>query len=545
MKQILSLSLFLFTITTIFGQSKAPMVSNVQFTVKDTSIQRNYITQMVTVTYDVMDPDNDTMTVYLRVSKDYGNNFSVKPLTVIGDIGPGITSGTRKTMTWIPEPTEQIDNARRYVYRVIADDMDTTSIYDVIKDISTISIYQKYFKKIYGNNHPFHMGHYTETRDFIKNQYTSNGYRLYTDQFVTNDRNHPELLKKGMNIVGNREGLLNDSTVLISAHYDNIDTTLGADDNNIAVACMLEAARVLKDYQFKNNIAMANWDMEEDGLVGATYYSLLPQTKKTKAVINFDGIGLYKEEANSQKVPTGFQALFPLAYAKVAIDSFRGNFIAIIGDVKSAALVRQSVLAADKYNTGLRYVDLTCPDPGCQVAKDLRRSDHAPFWDQNVPSVFFTATTEFRSDCYHKPCDTVINLAFAAKVIKTATAILLEQAGLMHAGYAQSSNPTSVQEQKLQDLHMDAPFPNPVTHHAYIKLNLPQSDQVHITAYDLQGKEVDQVFNGSLDAGGHTLLWQIKQDLPAGMYVVKAVSDKGLAQTYRVNVNLLKDEHQH
>lgn len=532
------LAVCLFAATTAFAQNQRPVVSNVRFSVKDTSIQRNYITQMVTVTYDVADAENDPLNVSLRISTDYGNNFSVNPLTAIGDIGPGITSGVNKTITWIPGPSEQINNARRYVYRVIADDGEIVDIGSIVQQIDSNRI-KEYFKVVYGNNHPFHDTHYQHTRQYLQDHYTANNYRLYTDQFLTNDRNHPEMLKDGRNIIGNRSGLYTDSTVLISGHYDNIDTTLGADDNNIAVACMLESSAVLKDYLFANNLSYANWDMEEDGLVGATYYSLLPQSKRIKAVINFDGIGIYKTEPNSQKVPTGFNVLFPLAYQKAEADSFRGNFVAMIGDVNSAVLVQQAVLAAQTYTPELRYIDLTCPDPGCTVAKDLRRSDHAPFWDKQIPSVFFTSTTEFRSDCYHKPCDTVVNFAYATNVVRSATALLLQQLRPVHAGFAQSSSPISgVSNALAGGMQLQLPFPNPVTQTAFLNAVLTEHDRLEIKAYDLQGKEVDRVFSGSLDPGSYTLLWQVKSDLPAGMYILKAESAKGFSAAYRVAVDL-------
>lgn len=536
----------LFTISTFaWAQNQRPVVSNVRFSVKDTSIQRNYITQMVTVTYDLADAENDAMTVSLRVSKDYGNSFSVVPIAAIGDIGPNMTAGSNKTITWIPGPGEQIENARRYVYRVIADDGGTVNIDEVIARIDSNRIKQ-FFAEVYGNNHPFHADHYQHTRNLLKEHYQANNYRLYTDQFVTNDRNHPELLKDGMNILGNRSGLLKDSTVLMSGHYDNIDTTRGADDNNIAVACVLAASEALNDQLFENNISFANWDMEEDGLVGATYYSTLPQAQKAKAVINFDGIGIYKTEPNSQRVPTGFNALFPLAYQKAQADSFRGNFVALIGDSRSAVLVQQTVLAAQTYTPDLRYIDLTCPDPGCQVAKDLRRSDHAPFWDRLIPSVFFTSTTEFRSDCYHKPCDTVVNFTYSTKVVKLATALLMQQAKPIHAGFSQSSLPTGITDRTGgAGWSIEAPFPNPVAHHAYIRVSLPENDRLCIRVYDLQGKEVDRAFEGNLAAGAHTLLWQAKSDLPTGLYVLKAQSDKGLLQSYRVAVDLQPDDHSH
>jgi len=36
---------------------------------------------------------------------------------------------------------------------------------------------------------------------------------------------------------------------------------------------------------------------------------------------------------------------------------------------------------------------------------DARRSDHAHYWDLDIPAVFLTDTNEFRTDNYHRPSD--------------------------------------------------------------------------------------------------------------------------------------------
>ena len=36
----------------------------------------------------------------------------------------------------------------------------------------------------------------------------------------------------------------------------------------------------------------------------------------------------------------------------------------------------------------------------------LMRSDHAPFWEANMPAVMWTDTSEFRNPNYHKLTDT-------------------------------------------------------------------------------------------------------------------------------------------
>ncbi len=57
-------------------------------------------TQFADVTYDVVDADGDTMAVRLDLSPDGGGSFPVPCVTVSGDVGAGILSGTGRQIVW-------------------------------------------------------------------------------------------------------------------------------------------------------------------------------------------------------------------------------------------------------------------------------------------------------------------------------------------------------------------------------------------------------------------------------------------------------------
>lgn len=516
--------LFVVCIAPYFGlkaQNAAPVVSNVQFSAT---------AGVVTVSYDVADAENQNVEVSLRASNDGGKTFSIIPRVVTGDVGAGISPGAGKQITWTAGAEQPLADLNTLVYRVIADDGEQPDIAAMIARIKEDQILEKFFR-VYGNNHPSSPEHYNQTRDYIHNYYSGLGYESRRDSFIYPNRN-------GVNLIGVKPGILReDSTVLMSGHYDTVEPTMGADDNNMSVAIIMEAARILKDYQFKNSIVFANWDLEEVALVGAYYYATSPRTVGLKSVLNFDGITIYKEEPNSQQVPAGFDILFPDAYAKAEADNFRGNFITLIGDAKSAALTQRTAAFAEQYTPNLRYIDLTCPDPSCVVATDLRRSDHAPFWDRGIPSVFFTSTTEFRSACYHQPCDTTYNIDFSTKVLKLATSMLIDQAQPVHVGFAQTQNSSPVRSISAEKgWYVQAPYPNPVNVHAFFKVGLGESDVVQVTIHDAQGKQVATVYNGNLPQGEHALAWLVDDTYPAGVYYAKVNTAKGLAKSYPVMV---------
>ncbi|MCF8240061.1 MAG: M20/M25/M40 family metallo-hydrolase [Melioribacteraceae bacterium] len=83
---------------------------------------------------------------------------------------------------------------------------------------------------------------------------------------------------------------------MICAHYDDMPSgslAPGADDNASGTAAVLEAARILKDYDFPFTVVFALWDEEEQGLIGSDYYA---QTASANGdtilgVLNIDMIG--------------------------------------------------------------------------------------------------------------------------------------------------------------------------------------------------------------------------------------------------------------
>lgn len=79
---------------------------------------------------------------------------------------------------------------------------------------------------------------------------------------------------------------------------------------------------------------------------------------KVKAALNFEMIGYYSNEPNSQTLPTGFNILFPEAYNAVVNDQYRGNFITNVGNVLSSSLIASYQNNATKYSS-LKVISLT------------------------------------------------------------------------------------------------------------------------------------------------------------------------------------------
>ena len=100
---------------------------------------------------------------------------------------------------------------------------------------------------------------------------------------------------KYKNVIGELTGTTTPENIyIIGAHYDHIEGDIpGGDDNASGTAGVLEAARVLSQYQFESTIRFINFNAEEDHLLGSADYvknHVIPNGEKIVGMINLDAI---------------------------------------------------------------------------------------------------------------------------------------------------------------------------------------------------------------------------------------------------------------
>jgi len=209
----------------------------------------------------------------------------------------------------------------------------------------------------------------------------------------------------GINVVGVLAGASTPAErVLISAHYDHIDGCPGADDNASGVAGALEAARVLAAASFDRTLVVACWDEEERGLIGSAAYAerTLADAGHIEANFVLEMIGVKRNEPNTQTLPSGFELLFWDEVEELAENGNRGDFLALVYDSDRSQIPVDDLVALGVL-VGLRVVPLGLDDSLklSSFTSDLRRSDHAPFWELDLPGIMLSDTSEFRYPQYH------------------------------------------------------------------------------------------------------------------------------------------------
>jgi Zn-dependent M28 family amino/carboxypeptidase len=260
--------------------------------------------------------------------------------------------------------------------------------------------------------------------DYIWTSLRALGYPLESQPFRALDGEY-------RNIIATLRGArYPEERVMVVAHYDTVGSSPGADDNASGVAVLLELATILQPARFDRTVQFVavnleerqgEGPLEEAGLIGSRALANAAQQEgwQIEGVIVLESIA-YAGEAIPQSAPAGLPVELPEA----------GDFIGVIGNEASAALVQAFLQATGRYRIPLPVVPLVVAGRG-EMLRHTRRSDHAPFWDRGYRAVMLTDTAEFRNPNYHQPTDTLdtLNLPFVAEVCRAVAAVVADLAG--------------------------------------------------------------------------------------------------------------------
>jgi hypothetical protein len=438
--------------------------------------------KVITINYDVEDAEGDELEIFLLASDDDGASFHIPTTTATGDIGFPITSGTNKQITWSYDG--QLGVAGNYQIKLVADDRQTVDIEDLVAQVDSNQIKSR-LENIVGIRHYITNNvNLNRCRDTIEQSFIQYGLQTFRQNF-------PYSNTTGQNIIGTQQGVTQDATVLIiDGHYDTVSDSPGADDNGTAVIGVLEAARILSQYRFHKSIRFIGFDLEEAGLRGSIYYvDHLSEDEEIEGVLNLEMIGYYTEEPNTQTLPAGFEVIFPEASAQVAADENRGNFITNTSVESFNVLSDAFHNAASTYVPDLRVIDVAIPDG--LIIPDLLRSDHAPFWGEDIPALMLTDGADFRNPFYHTPNDQIntINFTFMQQVIQTVIAATAEQAQLSHSTEAIASVQITVGEEHLHELACPYSIsPIPSNDNLHLRFGNCQEQTLQVQLISLDGR---------------------------------------------------------
>ncbi|HEX5625835.1 MAG TPA: M28 family peptidase, partial [Saprospiraceae bacterium] len=493
-----------FLISLLFLRLSAGWSQNALPAITSGSLTWNEQLHTIEISFDLSDADNSQLEVRCIVYHwdDARLHEDILPLSISGDAGFPINPGQNKKIQLQLDPNTAYSKLKVIL---IAGDREPLVPDHLLSQVDTAQL-NLHVTQLEGKRNTTDPTHYLKSRNYLREQLLSkSGYReleFRNAQYYC------------LNFESTQSGYETpEETYVIDAHYDSAPTSPGADDNASGVAGVLEATRILQPYASKKSLRYLLFDLEENGLVGSTIYMSNQASKKDlfKGTINLEMIGYYSEAPYSQSFPTGFNILFPDAFNELTRDSSRGNFITNVGNTNSKSLIQRFQDHAAMNVPELKVISLEVPGNGSLVP-DLRRSDHAVFWDRGIPALMLTDGANFRNKNYHTPRDssTYLNFGIMAQVVKASLSTLIDLACVEHSTSKefdlQISTSTSQEQQDQLSLHYEQG-------QLIIHSKLDLKDQV-IRLTDMNGRLILQQQIG-LFAHAPTA---IECKLPAGLY---------------------------
>lgn len=253
-----------------------------------------------------------------------------------------------------------------------------------------------------GPRHPGRPKSFNAAADYIERELGQSGDKAIREGYQIHDQQVANIYMEWPGTTRPQE------TIIVGAHYDTIPGTPGADDNASAVAMLLEIARVLRPHACPRTIRFIAFACEEPPYfhldsMGSQVHARLCRRRdeRVKAMLCLEMVGYYSDVPGSQRVPEGIPAWLHWAFPR------RGNFIAAVGNMRSAPLVwrfRRGFKAASSFP----LFSIALPE---RVGA-IRLSDNSSFWDQGYPALMITDTSFLRNPHYHCSTDTVETLDY-------------------------------------------------------------------------------------------------------------------------------------
>jgi len=120
----------------------------------------------------------------------------------------------------------------------------------------------------------------------------------------------------------------------------------------------------------------------------------------------------------------------------------------------------------------------------------------------------------------------VLNLAVSGGTVY----VLAENGETTSFRYSSSASATSIEDgdglEVPTDFALDQNYPNPFNPTTSIQFNLPASQNVNLSVFDILGRRVATLVNGQMTAGRHNVTFEAS-GLPSGMYLYRLSTPNG------------------
>jgi len=239
-----------------------------------------------------------------------------------------------------------------------------------------------------------------QCEEWIKRRWESQGYvvRKHTFSIKRKEYSNLEIEIKGHTLPS--------EIIIISAQYDTLPDSPGANNNGSGMAILFQLSQLLKKHTPDRTLRLLNFVNEEDPFFGTEMMGSYQYAKSCRqrgedirVMLSLDALGIYKDEPGSQRLPFPFSLFYP----------DRGNFLAFIGNLRSR---KYMVEVSRGFKKGSSFPIQAGVAP--EWAKGGAWSDHSSFWKFGYPGIMVTDTGGFRSPSHTTQEDTMEKLNFEA-----------------------------------------------------------------------------------------------------------------------------------
>lgn len=401
------------------AQNRPPQIQQLKAEV-DTALNKVFIS------YDLIDPDNLTVAVYLRASNDHGHTWLFDTSKATGDVGSNVPPSKGKRINW-PLPTG-VSNPLGLSVKLIADDGQKPDLIALAAQVNPERILND-LKALQG------VRHYLVGAPGLKRATDLIYHRFFELNLSAKKQTFMLGGYEGQNLIGIQKGQTSESeALLLMAHYDTHQESPGANDNASGIAAMLESARVLSEFSFHKSIQYLAVDLQKQGGIGARKFvgNLSDEKLKNIAVVyNLDNVGTYSGKANTQQFSPTQKEAFPALSEQLKQNKWRGNFAFAVGNSAGMAY-------AQRFE---KIAKATVPDLAVRALRVTHETDkllfgngaYRPFSNLGTPTVLLSDGAETRSANYETSSDLVkqINIEKATQLVRAIIASVARESQLI------------------------------------------------------------------------------------------------------------------
>jgi hypothetical protein len=171
-----------------------------------------------------------------------------------------------------------------------------------------------------------------QCEEWIKQRWESQGYFVKKHTFSIREKEYSNL---EIEIKGST---LPSEIIIISAQYDTLPDSPGANNNGSGMAILFQLSQLLRKHTPNRTLRLLNFINEEDPFFGTEMMGSFQYAKSCRqreedirVMLSLDALGVYKDKPGFQRLPFPFSLFYP----------DRGNFLAFFGNLQSREYVNE------------------------------------------------------------------------------------------------------------------------------------------------------------------------------------------------------------